>query len=127
MLQWGELKCITDVTHHQAKHLISTSLCAVSAPCLELRSHSVCGALVCVCLCVFTVKCSCGSSPWGKVSITVQAAFDWAQLRPLSLSLSLKCLPGVPSVSGNTTCTRSVNAHSLIQISVTLTLLLCPH
>lgn len=53
MLQWGELECITDVTHHQAKHLISTSLCALSALCLGLGSRSVCGAFVSVFVCAW--------------------------------------------------------------------------
>lgn len=125
MLRWGELECITDVTHHQAKHLISTSLCAVSALCLGLGSRSVCEAFVCVCLCLVTVKCSCGHSPWGKVSITVQAVSDWAQLRPSSLLRSPQYLPWGPSMSRDTTCTQHTHTctHTLIQITVTLTLL----
>lgn len=51
---------------------------------------------VCVCLRLVTVKCSCGHSPRGEGSITVPAAFDWAQLRPRRLLWSPPHLPGDP-------------------------------
>lgn len=112
MLRWGELECITDVTHHQAKHLISTSLCAVSALCLGLGSLSVCGAFVCACVYVcLRLTALVDILPGARYPSQSNQFFDCAELRPSSLFLVPWKYPWGPSMSGDNTCTHSNANH----------------